>query len=394
MNKKIYAVALATVFSLAFLSCKKKSDDPAPNSNGGGSGGPNNTNITFLRVGATSTYNMTSFLGDDTIYSVVAEEVAKDTFLIRNTSSSNFVSPSQYLAFTNNTLSASYRLRDKSAYEILCKFDQPVGTSWSIMRNGALYYNASIDSIDCKIMTGKGFITDAVKVKIVTASNATSYQYYSRTAGVLGAGTNTTALFLKTYTTSNTASTAPAQTPAITFGNLPFLTVGNYWNYSYESFSSSSDSLKLTVVSKDAQNIYKMKIRIKSSATDIIEYWYEDNGYLKAYQVGETIYNADAIYLKPAAAAVNYGWVGISGSTYFVYKITSLNENATSTKFGTQSCMAITVTSGLFNSQINYWNADKGEVYVNGGGLITQDLVNSNLRTSSEERPIIVGVTL
>lgn len=391
MKKTLFHLALATVCSLALISCKK-SDDPAPSPSNPGTG-PNSGDITFLRVGATSTYDMNTFFGSDTVYSVVEQEVAKDTFLIRNYSASTIVGPSQYLTLTNNTLYTSYRLRDKAGYEALCKFDKPVGTSWSVYRNGTLYYTATIDSLNAKIMTGKGLVTDAIKVKLVTASNSTSYQYYSRTIGVLGLGTNSSAYFLKDYTTSNAASTAPSQLPAITFGNLPFLTVGNYWNYSYDSFSAS-DSLKLTVVSKDANNIYKMKIRFKSQPADIIEYWYEDNGYLMAYQTGETLYKADAIYMKPSAAAVNYGWVGYSGTTAFVYRISSLNETATSTRYGSLPCMAIDVYSGLFSSQVNYWNADKGEVYVDGGGIITQDLVNSNVRQSSDEKIFIAGVTI
>lgn len=133
INKSILFLA-CTGLVIFFSSCKKSDSDPSP---GGGSDGTS-VEVTFLKVGATSTYAESSFFYDDTIYTVVDKEVAKDTFLIRNYTSIPTVGASQYLALTNDVLSYSYRLRDQNSYQILCKFNKPVGTSWTASRNGTL----------------------------------------------------------------------------------------------------------------------------------------------------------------------------------------------------------------------------------------------------------------
>ncbi|MBC7487964.1 MAG: hypothetical protein H7282_14580 [Cytophagaceae bacterium] len=75
----------------------------------------------------------------------------------------------------------------------------------------------------------------------------------------------------------------------------------------------------------------------------------------------------------------------------FVYRISSLSTNATSVKYGTQSCMEINVTNGIFGQQYNYWHADKGQVLVSGIG-ISQDLNESNVRNSESSSPFIPGL--
>lgn len=389
MRHSVFNIILATLLPVSFFTaCKKSSSDPQPSGSNS-----NSVNVTFLKVGASSIYNYKDFAYTDTIYSVVEKEIAQDTFLVRNYTSIPYIVPSEYFVLSGNTLSYSYRMRDPGSYQILCKFNQPVGTTWTALQDNVINYTATIDSVNAVVPSGIGMLTNVVKVKYVDAYGNTTYQYFSPTVGIIGVGYSTATLYLKKNTTGTTVSNAPSKMPAITFGNFPFLTVGNIWKYALQE-GGIADTLVVTVASKNAQNIYTINLLDQASGTPVINYWYEDNGYLVAYQTGEQIVQGDPIYENPSIAKLNDGWVGLSGSTTYCYRITSLDSNTTSAQYGLQACMAINVNSGLLSNQTNYWNASKGEVHVDGISF-TQDLYNSNVRTSSSasKKPFILGLT-
>ncbi len=383
ISKNILKSLSMAMLALTIFSCTKKSSDPEPNNSTNNS----NTNVTFLKVGTVSRYHYTSLFDDDTLKTVVEEEIAKDTFLIRNYSPITTIIPRQYMVLSNNVLSLSTRLRDKNYYQVVCKFGQPVGTTWDVYRNGVFSYKATIDSLNARVVTEAGIYNDGVKVKIVSGSSI-SYQYYSPSAGILGL--KNSSFNLKSHSTGSLSSNAPVKVPGITYGNFNFLKVGNYWKYSLSNvFSSSIDSIRLDILSKDSRNVFKVKVYIESTKSTVYQYWFEDNGYLMVYMDGETVLNADPIYVTPSKAKVGQGWSGYDGSTSYIYKIKSVSENASSTKYGTLPCLAIDVSSGFFSSQTNHWNVDKGQI--NATGLSSQDLVNSNARQNKESGTILPG---
>ena len=383
ISKNILKSLSMAMLALTIFSCSKKSSDPEPNNTTNNS----NTKVTFLKVGTVSRYHYTSLFDDDTLKTVVEEEIAKDTFLIRNYSPITTIIPRQYMVLSNNVLSLSTRLRDKNYYQVVCKFGQPVGTTWDVYRNGVFSYKATIDSLNARVVTEAGIYNDGVKVKIVAGSSI-SYQYYSPSAGILGL--KNSSFNLKSHSTGSVSSNAPVKVPGITYGNFNFLKVGNYWKYSLSDiFSNDVDSIRLDILSKDSKNIFKVKVYQQSTNSTVYQYWFEDNGYLMVYMDGESVLNADPIYVDPSKIKVGQGWSGYDGSTSYIYKIESLSEDVTSTKYGSLPCLAINVSSGFFSSQTNYWHTDKGQVAANG--FSSQDLVYSNVRKNTESRTISPG---
>ena len=124
------------------------------------------------------------------------------------------------------------------------------------------------------------------------------------------------------------------------------------------------------------KNIYKVKLTYDGDVSYL--YWYEDRGLLMVYEDGEEIEEADPVYETLSQAKVGHGWVSpASTGTVFIYRVTALNETM-DTYFGELPCMAIDVSNGLFSSQTNYWNQNKGNVLVSG--LVSRDLTGSNAR--------------
>jgi hypothetical protein len=383
------------IFALTFVffACNKKKDNPTPsNSN---NGNPGNVSVTFLKEGAHYIYDYDSFFGSDTVGAFVEKQLAQDTFLVRYYTTIDGIYPTQYYVLHNGELSSSFRLRDPASYQVLCKFNQPVGTSWTIT-SGSYIYTCTIDSVNAKVITGKGMVTDAVKVKLtLNGTSQSSYNYYSPSVGILGTGNygSTASMQLKDYTLgTTTGTTPPSKLPAITFGSFPFLKVANYWRYNITTLSGS-DVLKVQINSKSSQGVYAVSLTYESDNSTSTEYWFEDNGYLMVYEAGEKIYQADPIYMNPSSSKVGYGWTGLtsSGST-FIYKISDLSATASSTAFGSLSCMQIDVSNGVFSSQSNYWNANKGQVSIDG--LQTMDAIESNAKSGSQKHEYIPGFTL
>lgn len=295
----------------------------------------------------------------------------------------NYASPTQYMVVKDGNLYVSYRHRDPATYQIECKFGQPVGASWEVRKAGQLY-TYSIDSLNAKVKTGRGLVTDAIKVKLTPQANTsqTTYQYVSPSVGILGDGNfgSTASMQLKDYSVSTTTSTAPATLP-ISFGNFPFMKVGNFWRYNLSYFGGESEVIRLDIVSKLANlNVYQAKLTYESTNESTLEYWYEDQGRLMVYESGETLLQADPIYITPTKAAVGHGWTGTtSRGTTFISKISALSSTQ-STFYGQQSCMSIDVSSGVFSAQTNHWNTDKGLVLVDG--LMSQEIISTNVRKS------------
>jgi hypothetical protein len=335
--------------------------------------------ISFLASGTNLTYYYNS-LGTDTIKTVIGDQIAKDTFLVTNTTSLMTIVPTQYWTVKDNSLYTSTRLRDPASYVKECAFGQPVGTSWTVTK-GLAQYAYSIEQVNVSVTTGKGTVTDAVKVKVTqVGSSASAYQYVSPTVGPIGTGNfedATAALRLISYKTG-TSSTTTNVTPAITYGSFPFLKVGNYWKYDESSFFQSNKTLTVKVESKLSNaNIYKVSLTYTGEAT-AYNYWYEDNGHLMVYEEGESALQADPIYVTGAKAVVGYGWGDYTSSgSLLIYKISALNQSTTN-YYGTLSCTAIKVGGGLF-SQTNYWNQNKGNVLVDGL-FISRDITDTNVR--------------
>jgi hypothetical protein len=383
--KSLIKISLFSVFSFFLLSC------------GGGDGEkPIKTDVTFLKKGTRYTFQYKDNLFDGTIESVVEEQIGQDTFLVRNTSEEvTSIFPSQYWVLHDDNLYTSFRLRDPDTYQIECKFNKPVGTSWNVFK-GTNTYAYTIDALNVTIKTvSKGDITDAIKIKIQTGS-VISYQYVSPTVGPLGDGSaDDDAAKIKVVDyTIGTINSPDVHVPPISFGSFPFLKVNNYWTYDESSFFGDDVVVKLEIVSKEAsKNVYKVKLTY-GETTPTYSYWYEDGGMLMVYEDGEAVENADAIYMNASDAEIGYGWAGLTGtSTYYIYKISSLNESM-DTYFGELPCMGIDVSNGLFSTQINYWNQNKGNVSVSGL-IVSRDITSSNARGVNKKTPFIpiIGIS-
>jgi hypothetical protein len=386
MFKNLITLSLLAIVIFSVSSCKKKHDDPKPSDNNSNNG--NNVELSFLKEGATFKHHFDN-LFEDTITIVIEKKLAQDTFLVRYVTDLDIISPTVYWVLKNNTLYSSYRLRDPDGYQAECKFGEPVGTSWQVKKGNYLYVY-TIDSLNATVVTGAGKFTDAVKIKIQSAtSSQASYFYYSPTAGLLGDGKAGTQNLLEFK--PGTDVSAPAQLPAITYGNFPFLKTGNYWKYSESAFSMEDDSVLVMIESKvSGKNIYKVKLKYDSSSDAEYEYWYEDNGLLMVYEEGESLLKADPIYSSTAKSKVGHGWTGFTSSgTAFIYKITSLNEPV-DTYYGPLQATAISVTSGFFSAQTNYWTENKGNVLVSG--LVERNIGKSNVRMSDSSiiNPLVV----
>ena len=121
--KMIYSQLAIGVLCVLFFSCG--SDDPKPAQ----------VDVSFLKVGTKYTYYFDDgFFNADSIYTVVSKQLAPDTFLIRYSSESIALSPTQYWVLKDNNFYTSLRLRDPDAYTLECKFGKPVGTSWKTSR--------------------------------------------------------------------------------------------------------------------------------------------------------------------------------------------------------------------------------------------------------------------
>ncbi len=369
VKKLIFNLALLLcVLSVTLFSCSSDGDPK-----------PSNVSVTFLKVGTRyTTYVNDGFFFDDTVKTFVESQIGQDTFLVRNYSESIPVGPTQYWVLHDNNFYVSYRLRDTDMYQIECKFGQRVGTSWTVVKAGTTYTYA-IEALDVPIETGDGVVNDAVKIKIKSAGSDDTFQYVSPTVGMLGNGSvdDASAMSKLVHYTIGTISSSDVHVPAISYGNFPFLAVGKYWNYTEEDFVGNVVGVEVKVESKlSGKNIYKVKVTYDGE-TDY-SYWYEDRGLLMVYEEGERVEQADPIYEDASQAEVGHGWVGFAPSgSVFIYEITALDETV-DTYFGELPCMAIDVSSGLFTSQINYWNQNKGNVLVSG--FISRDITSSNAR--------------
>jgi len=346
------------------MSCKKDKDAGIDGNNG----------VIFLKVGTAYTY---SFSGE-TVTSAVEQEAGKDTFLIRNFSETiDTIFPAVYYALNDGNFSRSIRLRDPASYVLVCKFNQPAGTTWNITDENGRASVLTIDSVNTKVNTGKGWIIDAIKVKTVTGNN-TSYNYYSPTVGFIGNGSVDTeaAIQLTDYSIS-TSSSSGAPHP-ITFGNFPFTKIGNEWTFE-ESTTSGKDNVTKSIDNKIGKsNIYKVKVTSETQPTTF-EYWYEDHGRLMVYEDGENALQADVVYIDEAISKVGDGWVSrTKDGSIVLSRISNLNVTQ-ATGWGPLSSVEIVIkTKG--GSAKDYWNKDKGNLLTTGD--ISRVLVNSNARIS------------
>lgn len=384
-------LVIPIILFVLIISCKKKNEIPASNNvietEKVDTTGEEKSIITLLKVGAKTTYFAENFFDSDTIVTVVESEIAKDTFVVRNYSDMLSVAPVTYLVKNGNTLYFSYRMRDPKSYSVLCKFDMPVGTQWNVYSGPKFAYSATIDSINVTYSSPYGVIKDVVKVKMVSASNSVSYQYFSPSVGILGF--SRTNLEILDHVNGVKALNPPIKIPAITFGSIDFMKTGNSWDYSFEN----GEELITTIVSKSTSNIYSVLNEFKVENKKVNEYWFEDNGLLMIYEEGETYINADPVYVVNSKAVVGQGWVGTTktGSRYS-YKVSSLDETIYNDKYGEIKALEITVSSGIF-PQTNYWSHQKGLIQgltIGYGFSVTE----SNVRTIQMENVILPGLFL
>lgn len=349
------------------MSCKKDKDSVIDGNRG----------VVFLKVGTAYTY---SFKGE-TVTSAVEKEAGKDTFLIRNYSETvDTLFPAVYYALNNGNFSRSIRLRDPASYVLVCKFNQPEGTTWNITDEYGRASVLTIDSVNTKVNTGKGWIKDAIKVKTVTG-NSTTYNYYSPTIGYIGQGSvSTSASIQLTDYTISTASPTRASYP-ITFGSFPFTKIGNEWTFEV-STTSGKDNVTKSIDNKVGKsNIYKVKVTRDSQPNLFtFEYWYEDHGRLMIYEDGESALQADVVYMDESISKVGDGWVSkTKDGSILLSRISNLNLMK-STGWGQLSSEEIEIKNREGLSAKDYWNKDKGNVLTTGD--ISRVLVNSNARIS------------
>jgi hypothetical protein len=363
--------AILLLAGAALFSCSKD-DDAEPT--------PEETKLGFMKVGTSYAYYYDDGLFNaDTVKTIVEKQLATDTFLVRHTSPSVAVANTQYWVVKDNNFYSSIRLRDPSTYSLECKFGQPVGTTWDVVKN-KVPYTYSIEALDVTITTGDGEVKDAIKVKMRAATGQEAFQYFSPTVGLLGNGSISEKVTMKVvHYKVGTTEPVEGNTPRITYGNFSFLTVGKYWYYTESSIFGNDVDVSISIDSKTAQNIYKVKVTY--DGTPSYQYWFEDNGMLMVYDEGETYLNADPIYMKESIATEGYGWGSLTtNGKFFIYKVDAVSEVA-DTFFGELPCMQISVTDGLFTSQVNYWNAAKGNVLVSG--MVSREVLDSNARKQS-----------
>lgn len=357
----------------AALSSCSKDDDAKPTSE--------ETKLGFMKVGTRYTYYYDDGLFNaDTVKTIVEKQLATDTFLVRHTSPSIAVANTQYWVVKDNGFYSSIRLRDPSTYSLECKFGQPVGTTWNVVKN-KVPYTYTIEAVNTTVTTGDGEVKDAIKVKMSAANGQTSFQYFSPTVGLLGNGSIDEKVTMKTvHYKVGTTEPVEGNTPRITYGNFPFMAVGKNWVYTESSIFGNDANVSLSIDSKSAKNIYTVTVTYNGTPSN--QYWFEDNGMLMVYDQGETYLNADPIYMKESIATEGYGWGSLTSTgTYFIYKVDAVSE-VTDSYFGELPCMQISVTDGLFSSQVNYWNAAKGNVLVTG--LVSREVIDSNARKQSQ----------
>ena len=372
--------ALGALCAIAFISsCDSEgNEEPQPA-----------TEVTFLKVGTKYTmYYDDGFFNVDSLYTTVTQQLATDTFLVRNSSPTIAVGGTQYWVLKDNNFYTSIRLRDPATYQIECKFNQPVGTTWNVSKNGVPYVY-TIEEVNATVTTGDGDVNDAIKIKITSGSQS-AFQYISPSVGMLGNGSVSEDVVAKVihYKVGTTVPVTKSL-PKITFGNFPFLKVNNYWDYHESSIFCEPIEVKTLVESKlPSSNIYKVKVTY--DGVSAYSYWYEDAGMLMVYEEGEQIVQADPIYMNPAVAEVEYGWASLTSSnTMFIYEISEIDVSR-STYFGSLPCMAITVSNGLFTNQTNFWNQNKGNVMVSG--FATRDLIDSNAK--GRARPSLLPIVV
>lgn len=371
--------ALAALSAMVVISsCSSDGEEPQPA-----------TEVTFLKVGTKYTlYYNDGFWNVDSLYTEVSKQLATDTFLVRNSSPTIAVAGTQYWVLKDNNFYTSIRLRDPSTYQIECKFNQPVGTTWNVTKNGVAYVY-TIEELNATVNTGDGAVTDAIKIKI-TSSSQSSVQYISPSVGMLGNGSVEEDVVAKVihYKVGTTAPVTK-NLPKISFGNFPFLKVNNYWDYVESNLLGDPVDVTTLVESKlPSTNIYKVKITYNGASS--YSYWYEDAGMLMVYEEGEEVVEADPIYGNSSVAEVGYGWAGLtSTNTMFIYQVTDIDE-VIDTYFGLIPCTEISVSNGLFTSQYNYWNQNKGNVAV--GGFVTRDVVDSNAKRKRKPSTLPIAV--
>src|SRR6266496_3949168 len=156
MNFTLNRAALCLSMITLFLFGCSKSENVTPA-----------TPITFLATGARFDYYYEDFLYADSLQTIVGDQIGKDTFLVRNYSPGIPVIPTQYWVIKDNSFYSSFRLRDPNSYGIECKFNKPVGTSWTV-KKGSTTYTYTIDAVNSSVVTGKGTVKDAVKIKITS----------------------------------------------------------------------------------------------------------------------------------------------------------------------------------------------------------------------------------
>jgi hypothetical protein len=360
--------------SLTLFSCSSE-EEPEPT----------NVSVSFLRVGTKYTaYVNDGFFMDDTIKTVVDAQIGADTFLVRNYSETIAVAPTQYWVLRDNIFYTSYRLRDPETYQIECKFGEPVGTSWKVVKNG-VQYTYTIEALNAPITTGDGVVNDAIKIKVQSAGAAANYQYISPTVGMLGHGSmnDESAVMKMVHYTVGTQSLTDIHLPPISYGSFPFLAVGKYWKYT-ESDWFGERLVQLNIESKAPdKNVFKIKLNYDGDVS--YHYWYEDRGLLMVYEEDERIEQADPIYEHAAKTEIGHGWAGTTPSgTAFIYRVKALDEMV-DTYYGELRCIAIDVANGMFSTQTNYWTQSKGNVLVTG--MASRELIQSNVRKS--EIPLI-----
>jgi len=343
------------LFSITLFSSCKKDDPVAP---------IQVDNPAFLKAGTNLYFISDSYAFSDTLNISIKEEIGVDTFLVRFISESYDFHPTQYWVIDNGVLKSSFRLRDPDSYITECKFGYPVGTTWNADRSGYIY-KYTIESVDETFQYYGGELNDVIKIKVEDSFGTVSYYaYYSPQIGPLGDGEFETDgdMYIVNHEIG-TASATTTKIPAQTFGNLPFLKVGNTWNFTeYGMLETESFDVEITSVS--ANNIYTVKYSYPSANST--QYWFEDNGYLMAYEEGETTIQADPLFQIVDDAVVGYGWSNMKkDKSFFIYKIGE-KDTQFETYAGDIDCMSIDVSSGFFSFQTNYWNNEKGFIGTEG----------------------------
>lgn len=157
-------------------------------------------------------------------------------------------------------------------------------------------------------------------------------------------------------------------------GAIPFIKVGNKWNYDVTG-GLYPYTTYTTEVTGNNNGIYTMASWFDNTQLPDAGIYFE-NGYMNTYDAVETK-GANQQLLKITNAKVGDTWTRITPTETYYHELLSVNETVT-VPAGTFVCKKVRTTfKNAFNEQDTYWSDEFGQIKIDGLVLSTE-LVSKN----------------